>query len=261
LNEINRYRVAAGLPAVSEQRSWKSGLVHHLHYLERTPDRFMRGMYASWHMENPASPFYTRNGALEGAAANIGIGGTTVDVIDSWWAAPFHAIGMLRPQLRQVELAYADGWADLDVLKGLDPNLTAPRTPVLFPGPDATTNLRDLGAEVPDSRQSCGWQHRPLNQGLPVIALLPSSPANRLTASLWGPTGKPQSTLHRTLCVVDEHTYRSSDPVYGATGRAILQRDHVVILIPAHPLQIGQNVVRIRQRHHATILWRFNVVP
>jgi hypothetical protein len=47
--------------------------------------------------------------------------------------------------------------------------------------------------------------------------------------------------------VVDEHTYVSTDPVYGPTGLGILQSDNAVFLIPRAPLTTGTYTATIDQ--------------
>jgi hypothetical protein len=261
LNEINRYREAAGLSPVTEQPAWEAGLQHHLIYLEKTPQQYFTGPYASWHTENPASPYYTQDGALEAGYTDILSGGATTEVaaIDVWLVAPFHAIGMLRSHLTQVELGFDQlHVADLDVIQGLDYSSPAATTPVLFPGPGITTNLARYGGEAPNPLETLGWQQLP-EVGLPLIALLPQAPDPGLTASLARPNGPPETSANGDLGIVDEDTYVSSDPIYGPTGLAILKGDNAVLLIPRHPLANGAYSVRIQQPNQPDIAWSFSV--
>ena len=260
LAEINRYRVAAGLAAVTEQTAWDTGIDHHLTYLEKTPASDRTGQYASAHTENPASPYYTSDGATEAGYSDLALGGATsaLGAVDGWLASPFHAVGMLRAQLTQVALGIDSrhGFAGLDVIQGIDPNQPAATSPILFPGPGVTTDLvRYSGTESPDPRETCGWQGY-TSLGLPLIALLPTSPDAALAASLTGP-GKTESSAAGTLCVVDEHTYHSSDPVYGPAGASILSGDHAVFLIPRTPLSAGPHTARITQPGQPDITWSF----
>lgn len=260
LSEVNRYRTAAGLNPVTDQPAWDRGLRHHLTYLEKTPGRYFSGQYQSFHTENPASPYYTADGAQEAANSDLDEGGahSPLQAIDLWLAAPFHAVGMLRAQLTQIALADDPkaGFAGLDVLRGMDTSLPAATTPILFPGPGITTNLLTFGGESPDPLQTCGWPDGD-TVGLPLIALLPQAPAASLTARLSGPGGA-SSTGAGTLCLVDEHTYRSSDPVYGATGAAILQGDNAVFLIPRRPLRTGRYTATIDQPGEPAVTWSFS---
>ena len=260
LAEINRYRAAAGLAAVTEQTAWDTGIDHHLTYLEKTPASYRTGQYASAHTENPASPYFTSDGSTEAGYSDLSLGGTTsaLGAVDGWLASPFHAVGMLRAQLTQVALGIDShhGFAGLDVIQGIDPNQPAASSPILFPGPGVTTDLVGYsGSESPDPRETCGWQGYS-SLGLPLIALLPTTPDPALAATLTG-AGQTESSAAGTLCVVDEHTYHSSDPVYGPAGASILTGDHAVFLIPRTPLKAGPYAVRITQPGQPDIDWSF----
>jgi hypothetical protein len=256
LTEINRYRLAARLAPVVAQPAWVTGLRLHLNYLHNTPRKFKAGPYASAHAENPFSPWYTPAGALEARSSDIGYGDTPVDGIDDWWVAPFHAVGMLRPQLRQVGFALNRyGRAGLDVIQGVNRGVPDGPRPVLFPPLGATTDLVSFDGEFPDPRETCGWKG---TTGLPLIALLPSAPSTLLNATLTHGR-RSESSGAGSICVVDEHTFRTSDAVYGPNGRSILAGDHAVFLLPRHPLTNGTYVARIRQFGRPDIAWAFKV--
>jgi len=258
LAQINYWRQHAGVPPVTDQPAWDIGIEHHLRYLEKTPASYRTGQYASAHTENPASPYYTPDGKTEGGYSDLALGGATdaTQAIDEWLAAPFHAIGMLRAQLTQV--AFADdpstGYAGLDVIQGIDFSRPAATAPILFPGPGSTTTLLRFGGELPDPTETCGWEGRSV--GLPLVVLLPQPPDRSLTASLAGPSGT-ESTANGRLCVVDEHTYHSSDPIYGPTGAEILSSDNAVLLIARSPLVDGGYSVDVAQPGQADIRWSF----
>jgi len=264
LDEINRYRSAAGLAAVTDNPTWDAGIANHLTYMADTPASYLTGQYQSLHTENPASPYFTASGAQEAARSDLfegAVGYGPVQFIDGWLAAPFHAVGMLRPALQQV--AFSDssttGDAGLDVIGGLTGSPST-NEPVLFPGPGMVTNLTSYaGNEVPNPLQTCGWSDGN-TFGLPLIALLATAPQSGLTAVLTGP-GVTESTNGGTLCVVDQHTFVSSDPVYGPAGQAILTGDHAVFMIPRRPLVGGTYTITINQPTAPTISWSFSVVP
>lgn len=262
LAEINKYRAAAGLSPVSDEPAWDLGIEHHLTYLEKTPHSYLTGQYASAHTENPASPYYTSDGATEAGYSDLdqGEAHSALQAVDIWLAAPFHAVGMLRAQLTRVALADdpKTGYAGLDVIQGLDYSLPAATTPILFPGPGVTTNLVSFGGESPDPLETCGWS--PTSAvGLPLIMLLPQAPAQGLTATLSGPR-EAESSGNGQLCVVDEFTYHSSDPIYGPTGAEILQGDNAVFLIPRRALTTGTYSVSVSQPGQADIDWSFSAV-
>jgi hypothetical protein len=230
-------------------------------YLVKTPQQYFAGQYASAHTENPSSPYYSASGAQEAGYSDLtqGGGSTAVQAIDGWLKAPFHAIGMLRAQLTQVAFANdpATGYAGLDVIQGIDSNQPATTTPILFPGQGATTDLVRFNAdEVPSPLETCGWLGR-ANIGLPLVALLTAAPDPGASAELLRQDGVVQSSAAGSLCVVDEYTYRSSDPVYGQTGASILHGDHAVLLIPSSPLSNGAYSATIHQPGRPDISWSF----
>ena len=203
LATINRYRAAAGLAAVSDQPAWDVGLERHLTYMANTPSQYFTGQYQSAHTENPDSPFYSNDGASEAGYSDLiqGAAFSPLQAVNEWLSAPFHAIGVLRAQLRQIALAEAPstGDAGLDVIQGLDYNRPAATAPILFPGPGVTTDLLTFGGERPDPLETCGWQQDgPV--GLPLIIMLPRDPARALSASVTGPTGT-ESNANGRLCV------------------------------------------------------------
>ena len=261
LAEINHVRVALGLRPVTEDPAWSQGLVDHFRYLADTPTSLRTGPYQSVHTENPASPFYTAEGAQEAGASDLyegAVGFTPVQFIDGWLAAPLHAIGLLRPGLQQVAFAYdpVTGDAGLDVISGLTGSPTTVG-PVTFPGPGAVTDLTSYTGELPDPTESCPsrWSSS-AGVDLPLIALLPATPETGLTATLQGPTSV-QTSGAGDLCVVDQFDYVSSDPVYGPTGLDILQGDHAVLLFPSGPLVAGTYDVSIDQPGSAPVHWTF----
>lgn len=260
LATINLYRTAAGLAAVRDHPAWDLGLEHHLTYLESTPLQYRTGRFQSSHIENPLSPYYSADGAAEAGYSDIvqGAAATSVQAVKEWLTAPFHAIGMLRAQLRQVALADApsSGDAGLDVIQGLNYEVPAATRPILFPGPGVKTDLLTFGGERPDPLETCGWEPTPA-VGLPLIIMLPRAPGRAVSASVTGPTGI-ESSANGRLCVVDEHTYHSSDPVYGPNARYILRVDHAIVLVPRDPLRPGRYAVSVRQPRSPVIHWTFS---
>jgi len=250
LAEINYYRTGAGLKPVANNAGWDKGIRNHLKYLQKTSPSLMTGQYASAHTENPKSPYYTKSGAQEGSRSDLLLGGgvgTPLPDIDNWLTAPFHAIGMLRTGLTKVAFASGFAGAGLDVLGGLTFG-NPPAKPIMFPGRNVTTNLTAYsGNELPNPLQSCHYPKAAKSKpvGLPIIVLLPKTPAKKLTATLAFPHGGSEGTTGRTLCLVDQFTYHSTDTVYGPTGLEILKGDHAVLLFPSgHPE--GRNL----QGHH-----------
>ncbi len=262
LVEVNRYRAAAGLDPVVSEPAWVTGLQHHFTYLDRTPASYRTGQYASAHTENPASPWYTSDGAAAGESSDLAYGTreSSVDFIDGWYEAPFHAIGMLRPGLKKVAFASTTagfGYAGIDVIRGIDSSVSQ-TAPVLFPGPGVTTDMAAFGGESPDPTETCSFPSGTY-PGLPLIAMLTADPAVGLTASLTRAGGVTLTSGSGHLCIVDEHHYTSSDAVYGPTGQAILDGDNAVLLIPDRPLTSGSWTATITQPSQPSISWTFGV--
>jgi hypothetical protein len=260
LGEINQYRSASGLAPVTDQQSWDAGIVDHLIYLEKTPAKYFTGAYVSEHTENPASPYYTAAGAREGDSSDLfpDVGAESdVHIIDGWLTAPFHAVGMLRATLGQVAFADHGGDAALDVISGLNQNPPA-TGPILFPGPNMTTDLTTYGDELPSPLQTCKWTGTP-PVGLPLIALLTQAPSSGLTAGLVSSSGSSETSQKGTLCVVDAADYFTTNTVYGPTGLEILQSDNAVFLIPKSPLTQGTYTATISQPGASVITWAFHV--
>ncbi len=261
LTEINRYRLATGLKPVTNNPAWDRGIKHHLTYLAKTPKKYFTGAYASAHTENPASPYYTPDGAREAGYSDLALGGvtSTVQAIDIWLRAPFHAVGMLRAQLTQVALAVNThtGYAGLDVIQGLNSALPPASKPILFPGPGVRTNLLTYGGELPSPLQTCHWSASG-TYGLPLIVLLRAAPSANMHASLTGPQGFESTGNGGKVCLVDQRTFRTTDKIYGPTGKAILRSDHAVFLIPRQPLSKGKYQASLAQSGSAPINWSFS---
>lgn len=257
LETVNYYRGSSNLAAVGEEPSWSAGARKHIDYLANTASSLRTGQYANAHTENPASPWYSVAGADAARSSVIGTGSSDREAIDNWMRAPFHAMGILRPSLQRAGFALAGGRAVLDVIRGLGPDL-GPAT-VMFPGPGSVTYLDSFSFESPDPREGCAsdWQNF---RGLPLFAMLPEDPPAGTTATLTLPTGQTVSQ-GTNLCVQTANTYRSSDPVYGATGTQLLNSDNAVLVLPRARLTPGVHTVTIRQPGRADVQWSFTVEP
>ncbi len=253
LASLNAYRVGSGLQPVVDEPEWSAGIVDHLRYLAYTSDGLRSGSYASVHDENPLSPYYTDDGTTAARSSNLGTAASPAEAIDHWITAPFHAIGLLRPGLRRSAFGQLDNAVGLDVIRGVE---AAPVQQVLFPGDGALVGVDSYqGREVPSPLEGCqsgGFD------GLPIMALLTDTPSEQLTASLTTPGG----TVLRDasdLCIVTEHTYRTTDQVYGTLGFNLLRDSNAVFLFPRDPLTPGSYAVSLEQPGRAGINWHFGV--
>ena len=145
LDAVNLYRQRSGLAPVTENTAWSAGIRNHLTYLEQAYPYVdhQSGPYASAHTEDPASSYYTSDGAAAGRSSDLTFySSSDLDALAVWMKAPLHAIGLLRPGLQQVGFARdpVSGYAGLDVIRGLatpsDPDTCAIPRPRRSDPPD-----------------------------------------------------------------------------------------------------------------------------
>jgi len=250
LGTINTYRAQSGLAPVTENGSWSAGSRAHSCWM------LLNGIA---HDEQPGTAGYSTAGDQAGNSGNVAVSSsaaaTSRSHIDLWMSGPFHAIGVLRPELRQAGFGLCESppnptatrWrsaATLDVIRGLDGSAPAATAPVVFPGDGATTSLTRFVAESPDPRTFCGWSGRTV--GLPLIALMPGD-VSSATATLTGPNGPvPTCVLHR------QNT--------SGVASSILAGDNAVVIVPDAPLVTGTYKVSVGSTGGNTA-WSFKVDP
>jgi hypothetical protein len=268
LEELNRYRVAAGMGPVTEEPAWTAALLLHLDYLTYTPPQYFVGEYQNLHHENPASPYYTPEGDQAGRSSNLiqGYRGDPKYLIESWLSAPFHAVSMLRPQLTRVALAQhpVSSWAGINVSSGYDYTIPPATTPILFPGPGMSTPITYWRGESPNPLFTCGWQNSyPFGpeRGLAMIAMLAQAPVPGASAEIVADNGPDYSTANASICLVDKYTYLSPDPIYGPTGASILESYRAVFLVAAEPLTWSRYHVTLHQPGGPDVTWSFIATP
>ena len=258
---VNFYRTASGLGPITEDKQLSAAVQKHILYLTMSDPKYMTGQYVSRHLENPASPYYSVAGSHSGQEMTSTLTDDASGAVDLWMAAPFHAIGFLREGLRKV------GWASgynpqtgfydtgADVLDGL----RLRRTKIIsFPGNGAYVRMDSFQGESPDPRQACGSNYKSFT-GLPIWVSLLSKPPHQMSAQLVTPSGQVLASRNQ-LCIVNEFTMKSSDPVYGPAGKAIVRNDHMVLIIPKDPLTPGLQKVSLTLHGKAKISWSFTVV-
>jgi hypothetical protein len=248
LTTVNYFREMASLPPVNEDTSLSAGAYQHSCYMLQNDIA---------HDEIPGNPGYTPEGDAAGNNGNVAVssvaGTSARSHIELWMTGPFHAIGVLRPNLQRVGFGKCDNpstpkWrsgATLDVLHGLGPS--SPRTqPILFPGNGTTTSLNKFIVETPDPRTYCGWSTSQ-STGLPVIALMPEAVTGNLSATVTGPSGVLQ-----TCALSSQNT--------SGTAQAILAGDNAIVAIPRDPLAEGTYTVTVTSQARS-VTWSFTVDP
>lgn len=261
LDTLNYYRVSSGLNPVTEDPQLSANVNKHVIYLSSTDPKFFTGQYVSRHVENPASPYYTVAGAHSGQEITATLIPNQFQSIDMWMAAPFHAMGFLREGLHSAGWASAynarTGFYDTgaDILTGLKPGRTKVIT---FPGNGSYSRMDSFAGENPDPRESCGFNWRTYS-GLPIWVSLLKSPSHQMSAQLTTPAGQVLKAKNQ-LCVVNEFTMKSSDPIYGSAGKAIIKADHMVLIIPRKRLTAGLQKVSLLIGGKQKISWSFTVI-
>ena len=253
LQIVNAYRTSTGLPRLTEDPTWMTGVSKHAIYLAMTGSMV--------HGEDPSSPFYTPDGAA--AAEKSVLGGwrgsvrSDRDLIDGWMTSPFHAIHFFEPRLQRIAFASTrgtpgaslDSSAVLDVVHGLGSKVVADR-PVTFPANASTTPLTTFVAETPNPLTSCPGYSAPA--GLPLLALFPNAPGNA-TAYLTT-DGRAVET-----CLIDIG-YVNPDADAQRTARSLLTQKNAVIIVPRLPLQPGATyTARVATAAAGTVEWSFTV--
>lgn len=247
LASVNYFRAMAGLAPVTDNAALSNGAYLH--------SRYMVENNTITHDEVDGGPWWTPEGDLAGNSGNVavssGAAATARSHIELWMTGPFHAIGILRHNLRQVGFGlYANAasarWrsgATLDVLQGIDWSAPRPGSPILFPGNGTTTSLYRFITESPNPLTFCGWTGA---AGLPVIAMMPELPANA-TASISGPSGPIE------VCTLTSANTSGS-------ASSILAGDHAVVVVPRTHLQAGLHTVTVSTAHRS-VTWSFTVDP
>ncbi len=246
LTTVNYYREMAGLNPVTEDPTLSAGAALHSCYM------LQNGIS---HDETPGKPGYTVEGQQAGTHGNVAVSTALNEKarnqIELWMTGPFHAIGILRPNLQSVGFgqcsdASTPKWhsgATLDVLRGLGPS-TKLAAPIVWPGDGSTTSLGRFIVETPDPLPFCGWSG---SAGLPLIAQMPEAPTGAVTASVVGPNGPIE-----TCALTSANT--------NGVAAAILSGNNAVVAIPRTPLAAGTYSASITTAAR-TVTWSFSVDP
>ncbi len=245
LTTVNYFRSMSGLDPVVADSAMSDGDAHHSCYM------LYNGIA---HDETPGLAGYTADGDLAGNNGNVAVSSvintSPRSFIELWMSGPFHAIGVLRPNLQSVGFGKCDltdtpTWhsgATLDVLRGLTSE-PRPAQPILFPGNGATTNLDRFIAETPSPLTFCGWSGA---AGLPIIAMMPE-PAVNPAASIVGPNGPIEA------CVLSAANTSNE-------AHQILEGDNAVVVVPRTALAPGTYNVAVSTTAR-NVPWSFTVDP
>lgn len=246
LSTVNTYRAMSGLQPVSENTTWSAEARAHSCYM------LQNGIA---HDEIEGRPGYTPGGDVAGNHGNVAVSSsvsaTARNHVELWMTGPFHAIGILRHNLRTSGFglcAQSDtptSWhsgGTLDVIRGIDGSAPRPTTPILFPGDGATVPLSSFITEFPNPLSMCGWTG---SAGLPLIAMLPND-VTGADSTITGPNGPIETcTLHK-------------GNVTDGTARSILDGDNAVVVMPRDVLADGVYTVTVNS-NGGNVTWSFTV--
>jgi uncharacterized protein YkwD len=256
---VNAFRNQASLPALSENPDWSYGDRLHAQYMVKND--------IIGHSEDPANPWYTPEGDAAAGNSNVmvssNINAPDEAAIDLWMTGPFHAVGILDPQLAQTGFgSYREAvgtWrmgAALDVLQGLGGLPPGVTFPVMWPGDGASTWLMTYnGNESPDPLTSCPGYSPP--SGLPLILQLGAGDLTPGVTShgLIGPGGALDH------CLFDETSYTNPNGSRQSLGRSVLNMRDAVVLIPRAPLIPGETYTVSITAEGVTHSWSFSTAP
>lgn len=246
LTSVNYYRAMAGVGPVVEDPAMSAGAASHSCYM------LYNGIS---HDEVPGLTGYTTAGDTAGNNGNVAVSSvmntSARSHIELWMSGPFHAIGVLRPNLQSTGFGKCDlpgtpTWhsgATLDVIRGLG-SAPRPADPIVFPGNGTTTNLDRFVVESPSPLTFCGWSGP---AGLPIIAMMPERTSAIPTASLDGPNGPIE------VCVL------SAGNTSGV-AQQILDGDNAVVIVPRTVLAQGSYSVSANTTARS-VNWTFTVDP
>jgi hypothetical protein len=186
---------------------------------------------------------------------------TDEQAIDLWMRGPFHAVGIIDPELLQAGFgSYREadgGWqmgAALDVIRGLGGGPAPVEFPVKWPHDGMTVPLSSFGGfESPDPLTSCPGYTAPT--GLPILLQLGSG---NLTPSVTN-SSFTQSGPPLPHCRFDETNYGNPDTGLRDLGRAILDARDAVVIIPQSPLTPGATYTVSVTANSQIYTWSFNV--
>lgn len=257
LEAVNAYRAAAKLPVVTECSPYSYGAWLHSRYMVKHD--------TICHSEDPASLWYTLEGAQAAAVSNLMVTtrqeASDLYALDMWMQAPFHAIGVIDPALQQVGFgSYREAigtfrmGAALDVLRGRGVVPPGVSFPILYPGQGSVTPLLTFTSEYPSPLTSCPGYTAP--SGPPIIVQMGTGGVTpRVTAS-----SLVQGGVSLAHCVFDETSYTNPDANAQSLGRAILNSRDAIVMMPREPFVAGRQYAVSLTVNGVRYAWTFSTV-
>jgi hypothetical protein len=256
LERLNLYRASASLPPLVEDAALSSAVLQHARYMVR------HGLVK--HSQNRHDSGATAEGAAAAAVSNLAGSPHATEpdswAVDTWMQAPFHALGILDPALRQVGFGIdrsptgkIQTAAGLDVIRGRSTAASSPSYPIVWPADGAVVPLATHIGEYPSPLTSCRGYKTPT--GLPLLVQLGSGTEQPHVTGSWILEGE------RLLdhCLFDEGTYKNRDGFQQRLGRSILAARNAIVLIPREPLRRGSSYRAVVEVNGKQIDWTFAI--
>lgn len=258
LGAVNAFRREVGLAKVYAESGMSAGAAAHSRYMVKSGD--------FQHNEEPDSPWFTEIGNTSGTQSNVaggtGIPPTAAQTIALWIAAPFHRIGLLRPQwlytgysLKSVPVDGRRWGATLNVLGGLYGSSVA-NWPVVWPNSSRQVDPPYFAfprVESPDPVLGCRRPKGGDGYGTIITASFgPGTPVNVHRARLRTADG-----TRLPICVETGTSYARVDST--GVGENLLNEMNTVMVIPRSPLSAATSYRgRIRLEDGRTARIRFS---
>ncbi len=288
LAALNDARVSTGVARIVEDRMSSDADAQHARYLVKTHARFEMG--AQMHDEDPSSQFYTAAGRAAGKTGDV-IPPTHSSLSDGecieiWLTAPFHALPMLDPELRDAGFGrYCEaGWCaavlnfgrgstwSLNGKQGVDhsehprftetsiaPDAGAARVvypqPLESPGSGAIVKFaRFMGGEWPNPLSACAGYSPPTGSIILVSFgrdFVPKVDAYSVTLD----------DRAMESCLITADGYRSADQTQVKAATGGLTRYAAALIVPRAPLVAGKSYRVSVVSEGKSYSWSFKVDP
>ena len=255
---LNQFRQIASLPPLVENPELSAGSYQHSEYMARNDNGIAR-------TEKVDNPFFTeagRQAALNGNIyATTDVNATYLWAMNFWMSAPFHAVQVLNPRLESVgygnirdDVGRVRVAAVLDVQSGIGENYSV-AYPITFPADGGETwILQQSLIEYPEPLTSCDGYSKPAGPPLIVQVGDGSTTPNVTDFALW------RGGYQFEACLFDETNYMHPDPNAQARGRAILDAQDAIVMIPKAPLAVGSNYTAQVWVNGELVEWSFTAV-
>ncbi len=289
LARLNGYREPEGLAPVAENPALSEGDLAHARYLVKN-NMIGIGYGAEMHNEDPSNPWYSREGLEAARASNVIPPGNSPfdgpEAIDVWMSAPFHALPILDPDLREAGFAeYCQGpecaaalrvgrdesWFrnpahtrledperqqhDNPYVYELTVRTKALASPVEVP-PDGSTITHGSfdGGEWPNPLASCPGYQPPT--GPAVILELGTEVNPEISSHSFSSDGVPLEH-----CVFNADSYTNSDETQQQAARSDLKLMGAIVMMPRAPLVVGKTYEVVVTAGDQTHQWSFKFAP